>query len=54
MFSHLGILTNKIGDRISLLTIASVNDKHAGNYSCVVENRGGQVNYTARLYVNGK
>lgn len=53
IFSHLGILTNKIGDRISLLTIPSVNDHHSGDYTCVVENNAGHVNYTARLYVNG-
>lgn len=53
IFSHLGVLTNKIGDRISLLTIPSVSDKHSGDYQCVVDNKAGRVNYTARLYVNG-
>ena len=53
MFAHLGALTSKIGDRISLLTIPSVKDVNAGDYTCSVENRGGKVNYTSRLYVNG-
>lgn len=53
IFSHLGILTNKIGDRISLLTIPSVRDEHSGDFTCFVENNAGHVNYTARLYVNG-
>lgn len=53
IFSHLGVVTNKIGDRISLLTIPSVNDQHSGDYLCLVENKAGRVNYTARLYVNG-
>lgn len=54
MFSHLGVLTNKIGDRISLLTISSVKDQNSGEYTCVAENQAGHVNYTARLYVNGE
>lgn len=54
LFSHLGVLTNKIGDRISLLTIPSVKGQNSGDYTCVVQNIGGQVNYTARLYVNGE
>lgn len=53
IFSHLGVLTNKIGDRISLLTIPSVSDRHSGEFQCVVDNNAGRVNYTARLYVNG-
>lgn len=54
MFSHLGVLTNKIGDRISLLTIPSVKDQNSGDYTCVAENAAGISNYTARLYVNGE
>lgn len=54
IFSHLGVLTNKIGDRISLLTIPSVKDQNTGNYTCVAENAGGKTNYTAHLYVNGE
>lgn len=53
IFSHLGVLTNKIGDRISLLTIPSVKDQNSGNYTCVAENAGGKTNYTSTLYVNG-
>lgn len=54
MFSHLGVLTNKIGDRISLLTIPSVKDQNSGGYTCVAENAAGKINYTAKLYVNGE
>lgn len=53
MFSHLGVITNKIGDRISLLTIPSVKDKNSGEYTCIAENAGGKTNYSTRLYVNG-
>lgn len=54
IYSQLGVITNKIGDRISLLTIPSVKDQNSGNYTCVAENRGGKSNYTASLYVNGE
>lgn len=54
MFLHLGVVTNKIGDRISLLTIPSVKDQNSGGYTCVAENAAGKTNYTAKLYVNGE
>lgn len=54
ILSHLGILTNKIGDRISLLTIPSVKDQNSGDYTCLAENAAGIIDYTAKLYVNGE
>lgn len=53
IFSHMGVITNKIGDRISMLTIPSVQDKNSGEYTCVVENAGGKANYSTQLNVNG-
>lgn len=53
IFAHFGVLTNKIGDRISLLTIPNVQDKNGGNYTCVAENAAGATNFTANLYVDG-
>lgn len=53
MFSHLGVIMNKIGDRISLLTIPSVQDKNSGEYTCVAENAAGRTNYSTYLNVNG-
>ena len=50
---YLEIYTTKRGKRILELTIESVAAKHAGNYSCVAENKAGRVNYTAELKVNG-
>uniref|UniRef100_A0A1A9V522 Ig-like domain-containing protein n=1 Tax=Glossina austeni TaxID=7395 RepID=A0A1A9V522_GLOAU len=52
LFSHLGVLTSKIGDRINLLTIESVKAINSGNYSCVAGNKGGQSTYTTELLVN--
>ena len=50
---YLEIYTTKRGKRINELTIESVAAKHAGNYSCIAENKAGSVNYTAELKVNG-
>lgn len=47
------ISTTKLGKRSSVLTIESVNGKHAGNYTCQVSNRADTVNLTATLIVNG-
>ncbi|XP_043064024.1 Down syndrome cell adhesion molecule-like protein Dscam2 isoform X28 [Drosophila ficusphila] len=49
---YLEILTTKRGKRINELTIEAVSAKHAGNYSCIAENRAGIVNHTAELKVN--
>lgn len=53
ILSHFGVITNKIGDRISLLTIPSVKDKNSGDYTCVAKNTGGESKFSAGLYVNG-
>lgn len=53
IFSHLGVLTSKMGDRISLLTIPNVQDINSGNYTCVAENAAGTTTFSANLYVNG-
>lgn len=53
LFSHLGVLTNKIGDRISLLTIESVKAVNFGNYTCLANNKAGQSSYATELFVNG-
>lgn len=50
---HLGILTTKIGERTSLLTIASVMAGHAGNYTCSAFNQAGSANHSTTLFVNG-
>lgn len=51
--SHLGIRTQKIGDRTSLLTLSSVMAGHAGNYTCTAINMAGVANHTTTLFVNG-
>lgn len=49
-----GILVSKSGQRISMLTIESVQSYHAGNYTCMAKNVAGQANHTSELKVIGK
>lgn len=48
-----GIYTNRIGKRISSLSIESVQAFHAGEYVCVASNVAGIASYKAYLAVNG-
>lgn len=50
---HLEIATEKIGKRISHLLIDSVSGKHAGNYTCIAENKAGKTQFSSELIVNG-
>lgn len=47
------IKITKISTRSSVLTIESIRDYHAGNYSCWGSNIGGVANYSVALVVNG-
>lgn len=51
--SHVGISTIKVGDKTSLLTIASAMAAHSGNYTCTASNLAGFTNYTTSVHVNG-
>lgn len=53
LFSNDGISIIRSNQRISILSIESVRDRHSGNYSCVADNAAGSVNYTTTLWVNG-
>lgn len=53
LYTHVGAMASKIGDRIGLLTIASVKDDNAGIYTCIASNTAGQTNFTTELLVNG-
>lgn len=43
----------QLGDRNVILSIASVDEKHGGNYSCIARNLAGYHAITDTLYVNG-
>ncbi|XP_049833934.1 Down syndrome cell adhesion molecule-like protein Dscam2 isoform X21 [Schistocerca gregaria] len=50
--SHMGIVTTRVGDRASILTITSVMAAHSGNYTCSAQNPAGIASFTATLHVN--
>lgn len=52
LMAYDSVSTTKVGKRSSVLTIESVNGKHAGNYTCEVKNKADTVNFTASLIVN--
>lgn len=47
------IMISHTGTRSSVLTIESVRDHHAGNYTCYGKNVAGISNHTVPLIVNG-
>lgn len=53
IYSNDGVSISRTNQRISILSIESVRDRHSGNYSCIATNSGGSVNYTTSLWVNG-
>lgn len=51
--AYSGVTVVKGGKRSSMLTIDSVQARHAGRYTCRASNRAASVNSTATLVVNG-
>ncbi|XP_035901233.1 Down syndrome cell adhesion molecule-like protein Dscam2 isoform X19 [Anopheles stephensi] len=51
LFTSDGILITKSGQKISFLSIESVQARHAGNYTCVARNRAGFAEHTSELRV---
>lgn len=49
-----GITTSKVGKRTSYMNIESIKGKHAGNYTCMAENKAGQIRYSTELKVYGQ
>lgn len=52
--SQFGINVLNAGKISSILMIESTASEHQGDYTCVVKNPAGIVNYTTILHVNGK
>lgn len=48
-----GITINKMGSKMSVLLIDSVQSEHTGVYTCSVQNQAATVNYSDSLHVNG-
>lgn len=51
--SHEGIMTTKIGQRTSLLTIPSATASHSGEYSCHASNQAGPAAHSTTVNVHG-
>lgn len=51
--SNDGILILRSGQRLSFLTIESVQLRHVGIYTCVVKSQAGLIEHSAELFVNG-
>lgn len=49
----MGIFTQRVGERTSILSINSVGSEHRGSYTCLASNHAGQTNHTEMLWVNG-
>lgn len=49
-----GIVINRMGQRISTLSIESVRDRHRGNFTCVAKNDAGYTDLTVDLSVKGE
>ncbi|XP_063221339.1 cell adhesion molecule Dscam2 isoform X2 [Bacillus rossius redtenbacheri] len=47
-----GVTMMPIGDAGSLLTLRPVRSEHAGNYTCIISNAGGEAFHTSQLRVN--
>ena len=52
--SDLGIVTQNIGSRTSILIINSVGYRHRGSYTCMASNKAGIASSSADLKVNGR
>lgn len=48
-----GIGVSSFGKKTSVLSIDSVDEQHAGNYTCLATNRAGVSAFTATLIVKG-
>lgn len=48
-----GITVGTFGKKTSVLTIDSLSEDHAGNYTCLAANRAGVSAYSAELIVMG-
>lgn len=53
IYSNDGVSISRTNQRISILSIESVRDRHSGVYTCIASNVAGTVNYTTSLWVNG-
>jgi hypothetical protein len=52
--SNVGVVVVKLGELSTVLSISSVSEKNAGNYTCIAANSAGIDSFSSTLVVNGK
>jgi hypothetical protein len=48
-----GIVITRTNQRISMLSIDQVKQRHSGNFTCQVSNRGESTQFSTSLQING-
>jgi hypothetical protein len=48
-----GVTIASFGKKTSVISIESVDEHHAGNYSCLAENKAGVASHSSLLIVKG-
>ena len=48
-----GVVISRPNAKLSLLSIEAVKGRHRGNYTCIVSNKAGTIQYSAQLAING-
>lgn len=51
--TYSGINVVAVGKKTSLLSIDSLSEEHAGNYTCLAQNKAGSASHMAQLVVKG-
>lgn len=50
---QIGISTTQLAERVNVLMIPVLTERHVGNYTCYAMNKAGVTSYTTALTVNG-
>lgn len=50
---NIGIHIGSFGKKTSVVGIETIKENHAGNYTCVAQNRAGFTSFSAELIVKG-
>lgn len=48
-----GVQVTKVGKKASSISIESINEEHAGTYTCLADNKAGKAEFSVILRVNG-
>lgn len=48
-----GLMISRTSQKLSVLNIDAVKDRHRGNYTCYAKNKAGISQHSAFLHING-